>query len=151
MLVDEGIRYHEDDSLQIGKARRAINPWLRRAFSSWLVIGERWKWRSVFSCSTHFARASFDGFQYVLLGSFGIELILTKIIHSVYTELLALLFVCEFVFEQFSTGVFLTESTCLFEKVKMIALFLYSLERCISKGLRRVYSFQVYICTLNEV
>jgi len=54
--------------------------------------------------STRFARATFDGLQYVLLGSFGIELILTKIIHSVYTELLALPFVYEFVFEQFSTG-----------------------------------------------
>lgn len=29
MLVDEGIRYHRDDSLRIGKARRTINPRLR--------------------------------------------------------------------------------------------------------------------------
>lgn len=26
VLVDEGIRYHENDSLRIGKARRTINP-----------------------------------------------------------------------------------------------------------------------------
>ena len=39
VLVDEGIRYHKGGSLRIGKARRAINPRLHRAFSavnSWL-------------------------------------------------------------------------------------------------------------------
>lgn len=30
----EGIRYHGDDSLRIGKARRAINLQLHRAFSA---------------------------------------------------------------------------------------------------------------------
>lgn len=55
-----------------------------------------------------------------------IELVLTKIIHSVYTELLALPFVYGFVFEQFkvedsSAGI----RVCL-KSVKMITLFLYS-------------------------
>lgn len=78
------------------------------------------------SCSTRYPTASFDGLQYVLSESFRIEPVLTKIIHSVYTELLALPFVHGFVFEQFRAEFSLTGSTCLFEKVNTIALFLYN-------------------------